>query len=63
VVAANRVTERLGEIWPELETTDRQAAIGVVAAGVEILPAKYRGGVFDPERVKITWQGQDTPST
>ena len=55
--------ERLGEVWPELDTTDRQAAISVVAAGIEILPAKYRGGVFDPEMVRIAWQGQNSQNS
>jgi len=42
--------------WPELEPHKRRAVLQTLIDHVEIKPAKGRGPVFDPNRVKVHWQ-------
>ncbi len=42
--------------WPGLELHNRRAVLQTLIDHVEIKPAKGRGPVFDPTRVKVRWQ-------
>lgn len=50
-------TENLRSRWGELELDERRAAIKAEIERVVIQPVK-RGGVFNPERVRIVWLGE-----
>jgi site-specific DNA recombinase len=42
--------------WPELAQHQQRAVLQVLVQHIEVHPAKGRGPVFDPSRVKVTWK-------
>lgn len=54
VVAASLITPDLPERWETLTLDQQRTIISAFIERVELLPARSKGGRFDPERVRIT---------